>query len=62
MLPKNKFRDRRLERLKIYPGAAPTEVTANVLRTWRDETGGDAFQQATATAPEVIEGVQEVKV
>lgn len=36
MLPKNTFRDRRLERLKIFPGEAPTEYTNNVLKTWRD--------------------------
>lgn len=37
MLPKNTFRDRRLERLKIFPEAAPSTVMANVLTTWRDE-------------------------
>ena len=62
MLPKNKFRDRRLERLKIYPGAAPPEVTANVLQTWRDQTGGETYQQTTVGAPEVAAGSQEVKV
>lgn len=37
MLPKNTFRDRRLARLKIYPGAAPEVYQENVIKTWRDE-------------------------
>lgn len=44
MLPKNTFRDRRLERLKIFPGAAPSHYTQNAVKTWRDEvakTSGD---------------------
>ncbi|ODN98527.1 ribosomal protein L13 [Cryptococcus wingfieldii CBS 7118] len=36
MLPKNTFRDRRLDRLKIFPGAAPEHYTKNALTTWRD--------------------------
>jgi large subunit ribosomal protein L13 len=36
MLPKNTFRDRRLERLKIFPEEAPANVMGNVLTTWRD--------------------------
>lgn len=36
MLPKNTFRDRRLERLKIFPGPAPAHLQENVLKTWRD--------------------------
>jgi hypothetical protein len=50
MLPKNTFRERRLERLKIFPGEAPQCYQENVLKTWRDTTaattttagGGDA--------------------
>lgn len=37
MLPKNTFRDRRLERLKIYAEEAPESVRSNVLTTWRDK-------------------------
>lgn len=44
MLPKNTFRERRLDRLKIFPAEAPESVMGNVLRTWRDETGGQAFR------------------
>jgi large subunit ribosomal protein L13 len=50
MLPKNTLRDRRLERLRIYPGEAPPEAMGNVLRTWRDETGGQAFSAAAERA------------
>ncbi|WVQ78289.1 ribosomal protein L13 [Cryptococcus sp. DSM 104549] len=48
MLPKNTFRDRRLERLKIYAGEAPEVYQGNVLRTWRDQpapAAGDAVEQ-----------------
>ena len=50
MLPKNTLRDRRLERLRIYPGEAPPEAMGNVLRTWRDETGGRAFAAGAGQA------------
>ena len=36
MLPKNTFRKRRLERLRVYPGPAPPDDMANALTTWRD--------------------------
>jgi len=36
MLPKNTFRDRRLERLKIFPEQAPDVYLGNVVKTWRD--------------------------
>lgn len=38
MLPKNKLRDRRLERLKIFPGPHMGKVGANVLKSWDDGT------------------------
>ncbi|KAJ3574689.1 hypothetical protein NP233_g1604 [Leucocoprinus birnbaumii] len=38
MLPKNKLRDRRLERLKIFPGQHMGKVGANVLKSWDDGT------------------------
>jgi large subunit ribosomal protein L13 len=37
MLPKNTFRDRRLERLKIFPGEAPENYKDLAVKTWRDE-------------------------
>ncbi|THU91042.1 60S ribosomal protein L23 [Dendrothele bispora CBS 962.96] len=38
MLPKNKLRDRRLERLRIFPGDETGVLGANVLRSWSDGT------------------------
>ncbi len=38
MLPKNKLRDRRLERLKIFPGSHMGKVGANILKSWDDGT------------------------
>jgi large subunit ribosomal protein L13 len=35
MLPKNTFRQRRLDRLKVFPGAAPDSYLENVVRGWR---------------------------
>jgi hypothetical protein len=36
MLPKNKLRDRRLERLKIFPREHTGILGANVLKSWDD--------------------------
>ncbi|KAL0581488.1 54S ribosomal protein L23, mitochondrial [Marasmius crinis-equi] len=38
MLPKNKLRDRRLERLRIFPGNETGILGANVMRSWHDGT------------------------
>ncbi|KAF8333878.1 ribosomal protein L13 domain-containing protein [Amanita rubescens] len=38
MLPKNKLRDRRLERLRIFPSMHMGKMGANVLRSWEDGT------------------------
>jgi large subunit ribosomal protein L13 len=39
MLPKNKMRERRLERLKIFVGPRPTGIyNANVIKRWEDGT------------------------
>ncbi|KAF8703063.1 hypothetical protein AX14_014241 [Amanita brunnescens Koide BX004] len=38
MLPKNKLRDRRLERLKIFPSFQMGKLGGNVLRSWEDGT------------------------
>ena len=37
MLPKNLHRQRRMDRLRVYPDQAPDIVMANVLTTWRDQ-------------------------
>ncbi|CAK5279496.1 unnamed protein product [Mycena citricolor] len=38
MLPKNKLRERRLERLRIFPSYHMGKMGANVLRSWDDGT------------------------
>lgn len=38
MLPKNKLRDRRLERLKIFCGPNTRMYDANIVRRWEDGT------------------------
>ncbi|KAF9266088.1 ribosomal protein L13 [Marasmius fiardii PR-910] len=38
MLPKNKLRERRLERLRIFPGNETGILGANVMRSWHDGT------------------------
>jgi len=39
MLPKNKLRERRLERLKIFVGPQPNGIyNANVIKRWEDGT------------------------
>jgi large subunit ribosomal protein L13 len=39
MLPKNKMRERRLERLKIFVGPRPNGIyNANVIKRWEDGT------------------------
>jgi len=48
MLPKNTFRDRRLARLKIFPGEAPAAYKGNVLKTWRDEAAKTVRESAEA--------------
>jgi large subunit ribosomal protein L13 len=35
MLPKNTFRQRRLDRLKVFPGAAPDAYLENIVEGWR---------------------------
>ncbi|OCF54113.1 ribosomal protein L13 [Kwoniella mangroviensis CBS 10435] len=48
MLPKNTFRDRRLERLKIFAGPAPEVYVNNSLTTWRDQVGSNISQPGLA--------------
>ncbi|KAG7447766.1 ribosomal protein L13 [Guyanagaster necrorhizus] len=38
MLPKNKLRERRLERLRIFPANETGILEANLLRSWEDGT------------------------
>lgn len=36
MLPKNRLRDRRLARLKIFPTSQTGKIGANVMKSWED--------------------------
>ena len=38
MLPKNKLRERRLERLRIFPDADMGVFEQNILKRWEDGT------------------------
>jgi len=38
MLPKNKLRERRLGRLRIFPGPRMGILEANILKRWEDGT------------------------
>ncbi len=49
MLPKNKLRERRLERLKIFPSYNMGKVGANILRNWDDGTLPPDFDPSRPT-------------
>lgn len=51
MLPKNTFRDRRLDRLKIFPGDAPAVYKGNAVRTWRDQLGSGIGADSASIGP-----------
>lgn len=55
MLPKNSLRKQRLDRLKIFPGAAPPELLKNVLTTWRDPEVQALRAQSKQEPPEGAE-------
>lgn len=61
MLPKNTFRDRRLDRLKIFPGEAPEVYRSNTLRTWRDGAGVGVEQLGEGVGGEVGERIGEAR-
>ena len=46
MLPKNKLRERRLERLRIFPGRHMGILQANILKSWED--GNKGLENITA--------------
>ncbi|KAL7423951.1 54S ribosomal protein L23, mitochondrial [Cryptotrichosporon argae] len=58
MLPKNTFRQRRLDRLKVFPGDAPAAYMDNVVRTWRDAPAGVAGAAAAVGAEMAGTGAQ----
>ncbi|EPQ58867.1 60S ribosomal protein L23 [Gloeophyllum trabeum ATCC 11539] len=50
MLPKNKLRDRRLERLRIFEGPDMGRLGANIVRRWQDGTLGQSYPRGTRKA------------
>ena len=61
MLPKNKLRDRRLARLKIFPGEHMGVVGANIMRSWEDGTLPSDYDPSTPTTSETLKLLQERK-
>jgi len=59
MLPKNKLRERRLERLKIFPSYQMGKVGANVLRTWEDGTLPPDFDPSKPTTALTLQKFME---
>lgn len=53
MLPKNTFRQRRLDRLKVFPTEAPDVYLKNVVKTWRDDV-----EPRSRPPLDPVEGVQ----
>ncbi|TFK43998.1 50S ribosomal protein L13 [Crucibulum laeve] len=59
MLPKNKLRDRRLERLKIFPSYKMGKIGANIIRSWEDGTLPPNFDPTTPTTAHTIQKMKE---
>ncbi|KAH9482146.1 50S ribosomal protein L13 [Psilocybe cubensis] len=54
MLPKNKLRERRLERLKIFPAHRMGIIGGNIMRSWDDGTLPPDFNPSTPTTSETL--------
>ncbi|KAF9051205.1 60S ribosomal protein L23 [Hymenopellis radicata] len=56
MLPKNKLRDRRMERLRIFPGNEMGVLELNILRSWEDGTLPSPWnpQRLAETKPRIL--------
>ncbi|TFK29044.1 50S ribosomal protein L13 [Coprinopsis marcescibilis] len=58
MLPKNKLRDRRLERLKIFSGDRMGIVGGNILKNWEDGTLPENYDPSTPTTSKTLEALR----
>jgi len=47
MLPKNKLRERRLERLRIFPDEDMGVFQHNIVKRWEDGTLAPTLQEAS---------------
>lgn len=61
MLPKNKLRERRLERLKIFPAHRMGILGANIMRSWDDGTLPANFDPSIPTTSETLKMLREQK-
>ncbi|KAF8650951.1 hypothetical protein AX16_005016 [Volvariella volvacea WC 439] len=59
MLPKNKLRERRLERLKIFPSSNMGILGANILRSWDDGTLPPDYDPKVPTTAETLKALEE---
>ncbi len=59
MLPKNKLRERRLERLKIFPAHRMGILGANVMRSWEDGTLPPDHNVSIPTTSETLRKLKE---
>ena len=59
MLPKNKLRERRLERLKIFPAHRMGILGANIMRSWDDGTLPANFDPSIPTTSETLKMLKE---
>ncbi|KAF7311619.1 Mitochondrial 54S ribosomal protein [Mycena kentingensis (nom. inval.)] len=61
MLPKNKLRERRLERLRIFPGFHMGKMGGNVLRSWDDGTLPPDWDPSVPTTSMTLQMVLDSK-
>ncbi|KAG2013009.1 mitochondrial 54S ribosomal protein YmL23 [Coprinopsis cinerea AmutBmut pab1-1] len=61
MLPKNKLRDRRLERLKIFPGDRMGIVGGNILKSWEDGSLPQNFDPSVPTTSKTLTALREAQ-
>ncbi|KIY51745.1 50S ribosomal protein L13 [Fistulina hepatica ATCC 64428] len=61
MLPKNKLRERRLARLKIFSGDRMGIIGSNILRSWEDGTLPPDFDPSTPVTSKTLEMVQAAR-
>ncbi|KAJ2920469.1 hypothetical protein H1R20_g16624, partial [Candolleomyces eurysporus] len=59
MLPKNKLRDRRLERLKVFSGHRMGIVGGNILRTFEDGTLPENFNVHEPQTSKTLKALRE---
>ncbi|KAF9528041.1 50S ribosomal protein L13 [Crepidotus variabilis] len=61
MLPKNKLRERRLERLKIFPSYKMGRIGANIMRTFQDGTIPHDYDPSKPTTSQTLERLRQKK-